>query len=412
MTTKNTSLLLAGCAIILLANCSFGIETATTDVTRYMGAEVPLAEAPNGAVINAETLETTSKIAYLEPTTEKVADGVWCIGGLSIGNTTLIEGDNGLIVYDVGDNKKEGEHLLEAIRKISDKPIKVIIYSHSHYALGGGALVDNPDDVLIIGHPKLNETVEDGEELDVLGLKKQFFTEYTSDDYNLTVWIPENGVVLNNFLRPGTPNLYTLRGGDYRDPLIWRDGLKVIRDLQPEVLLSTHTRAIIGKDEVAKRLTGYMDRISLTYDQTLRGILAGLSLGDLRNSIYLPPHLAEIPENAEAYGEMVHFPEAIYQYVIGWFDGDVTKLFSVAPPRRGRATRRIDGRQGQGHRRRPIGTRCAGIRLGRTTHPIRLPPRPNRQGGAPTQGRPLASDGDPEHGLDRPRIPHERCPRP
>ena len=391
MTTKNTSLLLAGCAIILLANCSFGIETATTDVTRYMGAEVPLAEAPNGAVINAETLETTSKIAYLEPTTEKVADGVWCIGGLSIGNTTLIEGDNGLIVYDVGDNKKEGEHLLEAIRKISDKPIKVIIYSHSHYALGGGALVDNPDDVLIIGHPKLNETVEgnirgggapaaipevgpilsargltqfnnylppegpdaalagkieggqtlaflpanktveDGEELDVLGLKMQFFTEYTSDDYNLTVWIPEKGVVLNNFLWPGTPNLYTLRGGDYRDPLIWRDGLKVIRDLQPEVLLSTHTRAIIGKDEVAKRLTGYMDRISLTYDQTLRGILAGLSLGDLRNSIYLPPHLAEIPENAETYGEMVHFPEAIYQYVIGWFDGDVTKLFSVAP---------------------------------------------------------------------------------
>ena len=128
--------------------------------SRYLGGEVPLAEAPNGAVINAETLETSSKIAYLEPTTEKVADGVWCIGGLSIGNTTVIERDNGLIVYDVCDNKEEGEHLLEAIRKISDKPIQVIIYSHSHYALGGGALVDNPDDVLIIGHPKLNETVE------------------------------------------------------------------------------------------------------------------------------------------------------------------------------------------------------------------------------------------------------------
>ena len=128
--------------------------------SRYMGADVPLAEAPNGALIHAEALEGTSKIIYTEPTTEKLADGVWCIGGLSIGNTTVIEGEDGLIVYDVGDNKEEGEHLREAIRKISNKPIKVIIYSHSHYALGGGALVDDPNDVLVIGHPKLNDTVK------------------------------------------------------------------------------------------------------------------------------------------------------------------------------------------------------------------------------------------------------------
>jgi len=176
-----------------------------------------------------------------------------------------------------------------------------------------------------------NKTVQDGEELDVLGVKLQFFTKYTSDDFNLTVWLPEKKTVLNNFFWPGTPNLYTLRGGVYRDPLIWRDGLKVIRDLQPEILLSTHTRAVVGKDEVMRRLTGYMDQISLTYDQTLRGILGGLTLGDLRHVVYIPPHLEEIPENAQSYGETVHFPEAIYQYVIGWFDGDVTQLFKVAP---------------------------------------------------------------------------------
>ena len=41
--------------------------------------------------------------------------------------------------------------------------------------------------------------------------------------------------------------------------------------------------------------------------------------------------MQEIPENAQSYGETIHFPEAIYQYVIGWFDGDVTKLFKIAP---------------------------------------------------------------------------------
>ena len=269
------------------------------ELSRYMGGPAELAKAPNGAVANAEALKVGPKIVYAEPTTEKVADGVWSIGGYSIANTTVIEGDDGLIVYDTGDTREEGEHIREAIDKISDKPVKVIIYSHSHYAAGAGALVDNPDDVLVIGHPKLNETVEnmlkgggapsaipevgpimtarlmvqfdnfmptegsdaalggkieigkpsaflpanktvqDGEVVEVLGLKLQFFTEYTSDDFNLTVWIPEKGVCLNNFVWPGTPNIYTLRGGVYRDPLIWRNGLKLIRGLRPEFLLNS-----------------------------------------------------------------------------------------------------------------------------------------------------------------------------
>jgi len=360
------------------------------DVSPYMGGDVKLTKAPNGAIVREEVLTTAAKITYTEPTTEKLAEGIWCIGGYSIANTTVIEAEDGLIVYDTGDTREEAEHIRKAIEKISKKPIKVIIYSHSHYALGAGALVDNPEDVLIIGHPKVNETVEsslkgggspsaipevgplmtsrvliqfnnflptegpdaatmgklelgkpiaflpanktvkDGEVLDVLGIKMQFFTKYQSDDYSLTVYVPEKGLVMNNFFWPGTPNIYTLRGAVYRDPLIWRNGLKVIRDLQPEILANTHPRAIIGKKEVEKRLTGYMDQLTLTYDQTLRGILGGYGPDDLRHLIYIPKHMQEIPENAQSYGETIHFPEAIYQYVIGWFDGDVTKLFKIA----------------------------------------------------------------------------------
>jgi len=385
---KTTKILTYGAAILAM---TLPAHAQAEEPSPYMGGEVNLIEAPNGAMARAEVLETASKILYMEPTTEKLAEGVWCIGGYSLANTTVIEAEDGLIVYDTGDTKEEGAHIREAIEKISDKPIKVIIYSHSHYALGAGALVDNPDEVLVIGHPKVNETVEasmkgggspsaipevgpymtgrlliqfnnflpkegpdallagelavgqptaflpanktveDGEELDVLGIKMQFFTEYLSDDYNLTVHVPEKGLVMNNFLWPGTPNIYTLRGAVYRDPLEWRDGLKVIRDLQPEILTNTHTRAIVGKDEVMKRLTGYMDQLTLTYDQTLRGILGGLTPAEIRHAIHIPEHLREIPENAQSYGETIHFPEAIYNYVIGWFDGDVTKLFEIAP---------------------------------------------------------------------------------
>jgi len=379
----------AGFCLLFCIGLAAPVQSA--DISPYMGGDVKLTKAPNGAVVREEVVKNSARILYLEPTTEKLAEGVWCIGGYSLANTTVIEAKDGLIVYDTGDTKEEAQHIRAAIKKISKKPVKAIIYSHSHYAMGAGVLADNPADVLIIGHPKLNETVEnnlkgggspsaipevgplmtsrvliqfnnfmptegpdaavvgklelgkpiaflpanktvkDGETLDVLGIKMQFFTKYITDDYNLTVYVPGKKLVMNNFFWPGTPNIYTLRGGVYRDPLIWRDGLKVIRDLQPEILSNTHTRAIVGKDEVMKRLTGYMDQLTLTYDQTLRGILAGMGPDELRHAIYIPKHMQEIPENAQSYGETIHFPAAIYQYVIGWFDWDVTKLFSIAP---------------------------------------------------------------------------------
>jgi len=274
--------------------------------------------------------------------------------------------------------------------QISKKPIKAIIYSHSHYALGGGAMVDDPASVMVVGHPKLNETVlrnlqgggapsvipevgpvltaraavqfsnflpergpdaslaaklqvkepaflpvtqpvENGQTLDVAGLNLQFFTEFVSDDYSTTVWIPEKKAVLNNFFWPGTPNLYSLRGAVYRDPQVWRNGLRLIRDLKPDYLLNTHTRPFKGQAVVQEALTNYMDLITLTYDQTLRGILRGLGPDDLRYFIYKPKHLAEAPYNAEVYGETPWFPPAVFYFQMGWNDRDVTKIYQLPP---------------------------------------------------------------------------------
>ena len=378
---------LAAMAIAVLVSA-----VSAEEPSRYMGGPVELATADNGAIVNAKLIDAYPRCWYTKPTVEEIVDGVWLVGGYSIANTIVIEGDDGLIVYDVGDTKEEAEHIRDAIREtIGDKPVKVIMYSHSHYALGGGVFVDDPDDVLVIGHPTLNETVQNnlsgggapsvipeigpilsaralvqfsnfmptegpdaslqaklqlgrpiaflpvtrtvqhGETLKVLGHKVQFFTEGLSDDHNLTVWLPDKGVVLNNFVFPGRPNLYSLRGVVYRDPLVWRDALKMIRDLQPEVILNTHAPAIVGKEKVLKTLTGYMDHLTLTYDQTLRGILHGLGPDDLRRFIYFPSHLNNMVENTEIYGETAHFPEAIFNYAVGWFDGDVTKIFKVAP---------------------------------------------------------------------------------
>jgi alkyl sulfatase BDS1-like metallo-beta-lactamase superfamily hydrolase len=359
--------------------------------SRYMGTEAHLTTAPNGAIIYDRALEAGTSIAYVDKIVEKITDGIWVIGGYSIVNCIVLEAPDGLIIYDTGDNREEGQHFREVIEaQISKRPIKAIIYSHSHYALGTGAMVDDPKSVMVIGHPKLNDTVkanlegggapsaipelgpvltaraavqfnnflpregpdasigarielkppaflpvdtvvEDRQTLNVAGLELQFFTKYISDDFSVTVWVPSKKAALNNFFWPGTPNLSTLRGAVYRDPQEWRNGLRVIRDLQPTYLLNDHARAISGNDRVFAALTNYMDLVTLTYDQTLRGILHGLKPDDLRYFIYKPKHLADDPNNAETYGETVWYPQAVHYYQMGWYDREPATLFQLPP---------------------------------------------------------------------------------
>jgi len=216
---------------------------------------------------------------------------------------------------------------------VSDKPVKAIIYGHSHTCFGAGVLAEGNADVTVIGHPNLNAVVaqnaggapayfpeigpyltaraliqfntympkegpdayvvptnlttaesaflavntpvEDGQEMTVLGVKMQFFTKYGSDDkVHTTVWLPDRKILFTNMLWSGPPQLYSLRGDVFRDPREWIAGLKFNRDLQPEVVISG-ARAVVGKDEVNRILEGYMDGASFVLDQTLRGILGG-----------------------------------------------------------------------------------------------------------------------------------------
>jgi len=356
-----------------------------------MGREqVQQITAPNGAVADAGFAKTLQLI-YPQPTIEKTADGIWVLGGYSITNVVVIETDEGLIIIDSGDSEEEGKKLKEAIKKsISKKPIIAAIYTHSHYCMGTGVMVDDPKTAVIVGHKKLNETVENnfksggaisqipevgpvltarqliqfsnflpdtgvdgvlgsryrikehaflpankivdnGEIVTIGGMEFQFFTENRSDDHNLTIWLPKQKAVMNNFYWPGTPNLYSIRGASYRDPREWRNGLQVMRDLKPEVMMNTHARTVKGGKEVFDAISNYMDMVTLVYDQSLRGILHGLGPDDLRYFVYQPKHLAEFPNNAQAYGEVPWFAPAAFYHQMGWFDRNVSNLHKLPP---------------------------------------------------------------------------------
>ncbi len=61
-------------------------------------------EAPNGAIVNADYLNFLVSGGWDEAKLVEVREGVHTIVGYSLSNYTFIEGETGLIVFDVGNN--------------------------------------------------------------------------------------------------------------------------------------------------------------------------------------------------------------------------------------------------------------------------------------------------------------------
>jgi len=379
--------------VLPLAPVAMAQDASSAPSSRYMGAPAELVEAPNGAIVNREVLEMLPKTAWTSgPEIENPAEGVHVLGGYLISACIVVEAEGGLIVFDTGDTKKDGEKLLEAIRTFSKKPIKVIVYGHSHYCFGAGVMAEGNEDVTVIGHPDLNalvatnltgggapsfypevgplltaralqqfnqflpdkgpdawfsptnlslgevaflpvnRPVQDGEEFDVLGIKMQFFTRYGTDDKtHTTVWLPERKICIENALWNTPPNLYSIRGDLYRDPREWMECVKVVRDLEPEVLVGYGHRPIVGKEKIRETLVAYLDGIAFTLDQSLRAMLGGYGPEDLRHMIRMPDYLAAEPHNFQSYGELSFQTPAIFYFTVGWYSGDAAEIFRPSP---------------------------------------------------------------------------------
>lgn len=111
------------------------------------------ATSPSG-VLRAEDTRPPSANAPIAPLdvfareTRRIADHVWLISKPAPtdapfeGNTTVIEQANGLVVIDAGGSPHSGEILVQAIRALSRKPVRFVVYTHYHgdHNLGTGAL--------------------------------------------------------------------------------------------------------------------------------------------------------------------------------------------------------------------------------------------------------------------------------
>lgn len=148
----------------------------------------------------------------------------------------------------------------------------------------------------------------------------------------IMIWFPEKEVLCCGDNYFGCfPNLYAIRGGQYRNLATWIHSLDVLMSYPAKYLLPGHTALISGNEKIREVLGNFKNSIDYILTKTLEGMNAGKSPEELASEIRLPGEYANLPYLAEHYGCVEWTVREIYSAYLGWFDGNPTNLHPLAP---------------------------------------------------------------------------------
>ncbi|MEJ6587137.1 MAG: alkyl sulfatase dimerization domain-containing protein [Pelagibacterales bacterium] len=312
----------------------------------------------------------------------KIEDNIYVAIGYALANVIMIVGDSENVIVDTTGSEEAAQIVKKELNKISTNPVNNIIYTHNHPDHIGGAtifassldaniygqenILYNIDNISTIIRPIIYERSarQFGIPLDKEDIVHQGiggFLEINADttsgllrpnvtfdkslnlninniqielghvpgetDDHLYVYLPKKEAVMvgDNFYR-SFANLYAIRGTKYRNPMEWVYSLDKIRSLNAKYLIPSHSRPVVGKENVYNALTDYRDAIQFVHDQTVRYINKGLLPDEIAAQIELPSHLQSSPYLQEFYGSISSYVRSIFVGYIGWFNGNITTL--------------------------------------------------------------------------------------
>jgi alkyl sulfatase BDS1-like metallo-beta-lactamase superfamily hydrolase len=354
---------------------------------------------PSGQIAHELHVEQSHRLAR---TFSEVCPGVWCFVGNGLSNQSFIDAPDGIIAIDTGESIEEMNEAIAELRKVSQRPIVAVMYTHFHYVDGTKAVIaeNNGKQVPIWGHEKIAENrrrtaseiapaygrglveqfamqlPEDGEDgrvnvglghfyrnpqhapftpgfiepthtfgaaakITVAGLDIEVTHAPSDADDSVTYWIPSLGVAVNNLVWPVLFNVFAIRGEEYRDPRILLKGIDHLLSLNAAHLVGAHGPHLSGVTEIATRVTKYRDSIQFMWDQTVRATNAGMTSTEIAESVDLPETFDGDYLTSELYGVVEHHVRQIRTGLFGFFDGDEANLFPTPP--RERSARLIAG---------------------------------------------------------------------
>jgi alkyl sulfatase BDS1-like metallo-beta-lactamase superfamily hydrolase len=339
---------------------------------------------PNGVVTTAVALGANAKMGVPdEKIAEEVVPGVFALRGWGIAHSFAIEAPDGWIIVDTGDSTRAAAEMREKLERKLGRKIKVaaILLTHWHYADGTGAWLDEgtelwghehldrnrrastgvnvlggtlqaraiaqfgvfhppagPDafpNLLGFGPEKFLEVssyrppsrlFENGKVLDLViaGEPVQVAPNRSDASDSVGFYFPRRRLLVTNFMVvPTIFNVYTLRGGTYRDPVIFVGDARWLESKGAQLLLDIHGPTLRGEKAVRAAIEQSVDQVQLIHDQTLRLIARGMDAREAAENLYMP---RDLREGHEGYGQVESHVRQVYNGNVGWFGGDVYEI--------------------------------------------------------------------------------------
>ena len=323
----------------------------------------------------------------------QVTDGIFQIRGIDLSNMTVVEGESGIIVIDPLVSAETAAAAIGLYRSHrGDRPVKAVIYTHSHIDHFGGVLgvVDADTDVPILAPQGfLEHAVSENVYAGVAMLRRGMYhtgmalpvgatgttgvglgpgtstgtVGLLAPTRDITHTGQEellDGVRIVFQMTPGTEapsemnfhfpdhralclaenathnlhNILTLRGAQVRDARSWSrylaEALELFAD-DTDVAFASHHWPTWGAENVVRFVTEQRDLYAFLHDQTLRLMNQGYTGSEIAEMIEMPPALDAAWHTHGYYGSVSHNVKAIYQRYLGWYDGNPAHLWQHPP---------------------------------------------------------------------------------
>lgn len=320
-------------------------------------------------------VKTVAGLHHIEIKVDRFQHNIFRASGVA--NSYLIQTDDGNVLFDAGLATQAAKHK-RLLQEAAPGVVTHIILSHAHadhigatrfwraefpnakiiahrrFAAGQGYLTDlqeyfwgrnrrlysfmpetppDNDSLFAYGGLQADLIVEDHTEYRFTQGGVEFVvlpTPGAEGDDNIVLWLPEQKALFSGDffgpLFPMMPNLFTLRGEKFRDPIAYMNSLNQIISLKPDMILPGHFDPYSGSEDLIAKMLLIRDATSYVHDETVRGMNAGKSVWQLMQDIQLPAHL----KLSQGHGKVSWNVRSIWEHYSTWFKfNSTTELYSV-----------------------------------------------------------------------------------